>query len=289
MKKHYLLTNLFIFCFLVINAQNSPSVKFKSIIKPTFRQTSTLAAQIDSIELYNDKTAFFMTVTIPYENGGWVKVNPPGSLHAFVLISNNQYYELIKVKGIVIAPEKTNLKYKESISFELIFKPLPANTRFVSLIEGKEKELGVNIWSFGKIRLFDYEQTTITRKNLVRFFRISNKNLFPSESFWVIKAKFHKITTDSIFEKNIIPNSTDTIVSYVEKNQLKFLDLNGNELPFLVHKDMIKSKYLKIHFKYANDTFMEIIQTPPNSNRLKLKKSIAKKAWQQSYDKSAKY
>ena len=67
MKKHYLLTNLFIFCFLVINAQNSPSVKFKSIIKPTFRQTSTLAAQIDSIELYNDKTAFFMTVTIPYE------------------------------------------------------------------------------------------------------------------------------------------------------------------------------------------------------------------------------
>ena len=62
MKKHYLLTNLFIFCFLVINAQNSPSVKFKSIIKPTFRQTSTLAAQIDSIELYNDKTAFFMTV-----------------------------------------------------------------------------------------------------------------------------------------------------------------------------------------------------------------------------------
>ncbi len=107
----------------------------QTYIDPPFEGKSTALVHIDKIKFTKKYTIVYMTCVAPksFVFGGWACITQSTYIED---VARKKKYELIKVKGIPVCPNKYNFtKDGQAIKFKLFFPKLKYNVRHIHIIE----------------------------------------------------------------------------------------------------------------------------------------------------------
>lgn len=124
------LTNLDILEREINSFKPTNNLKTFTIIKTTKKDISYCS--ISSIRNVNGKTAIEFDYISPYQEDGWINIDPETYLYD---ATNNRNFRLLSVLGTAFAPERRNVPYNEKVKFILYFEQIPINTKKISIIE----------------------------------------------------------------------------------------------------------------------------------------------------------
>jgi hypothetical protein len=99
------------------------------------------------------------TVTVLLENTTRkpmsVSTAPPGDREAFYLqrADKKKRFKLLRVDGLPLSPQRTDVAAGESLQFTLTFEPIEPTMTVFDLHEGDEQRAGTTYWNFSHVRL----------------------------------------------------------------------------------------------------------------------------------------
>lgn len=99
------------------------------------------------------------TVTINMKNttGRSMSVStaPPGNKEAFYIqrADHKKRFKLLRVEGIPLSPQRTNVPAGGSIQFTLAFEPIEPTMTIFDVYEGDEQRPGTTYWNFSDVKL----------------------------------------------------------------------------------------------------------------------------------------
>lgn len=156
---------LFLFLFQLNHAQ-------VIVEKPFAAEFSHPELTIDRIALYPDSTVVSLTVVNNADNNGWFCADK--NIYIENLNTRQRYYR-ISSRGIPTCPATHNFSRKgETLSFKLIFPPIPKNHNSINLIEDCNKAcfffkgIILNNKLNSDIRLFNLGMEHYTKNNIAQ-------------------------------------------------------------------------------------------------------------------------
>ncbi len=264
------------------------------LVKPIIRVQNAPSLTVDSIELTETETVFYMTISFLNRTGGWIQTPAPNTKNAFQMKAGSVFYPLKKANNIAFTPKKNEMKEGEKRSFELYFDAIPADIEALDLWEGLGINDIVNSWGFYGIQLKQPEKrgdlrTIFNNKNdFENYYQANLKALNDKERFWILKAETNK-KRKKVVQKKPFFAGIDTIASIIEFGQLRFYDMKGNLLKIKTRNiDSPRFYFVFVMEERIVATKTQSFQKNPLS-KTKVKKSAARKIWGIEFDKKAKY
>jgi hypothetical protein len=195
---------------------------------PKVRKSNKDNVQILQIET-NDKTTIISCRFIPKKEG-WVRAQSPDSKFSFIIKADKKSYNLQQVKGLGIAPERTEFELGDTINFDLYFKALPPSVKVINIVERVKKS---DAWSFYGVQLAEsnlvanYLTIFSQKKDFSQYFKNNKKDLNPIEGFWRLNLKMLIELSNGKKKRIDMLKDIDTIAIVKENNTYMFYTLDG--------------------------------------------------------------
>jgi len=164
----------------------------QEILSPVVKVKSHPTLEIEKIMLTPDSSVFYMNIKNQLDKGGYFCVNRD----VYITIpGSKQKYNMVHSQGIENCPQVHRFNSPgESVSFRLVFPPLPAGTKEVDMIENcddhcfylkgivLDPELNAGIKNFEKaLILFRQDKK---QEALVLFEQITENEKYPEEKHY---------------------------------------------------------------------------------------------------------
>lgn len=213
---------LLFFCLPILGLSNN------TYVFPKVRKSNKDNVQILEIET-NDKTTRVSCRFVPKEKG-WVRAQSPDSKFSFIIETDKKEYNLREVKGLSVAPERTEFELGDTIHFDLLFEALPSFVKVINIVERVKKS---DAWSFYGVQLVEnnlvanYLTIFTQKEDFLQYFKNNKKDLNEIEGFWRLDLKMRIELSNGKKKQVDMLENIDTIAIVKENETYMFYTLDG--------------------------------------------------------------